>query len=268
MKRMLLFGGIFIIFSIIFAACGTVVQPNYGGVLMQNYGKNGKADYTEVTGRVSTWGLGTELYQVPLWEQRAQVEDTLGLMSADNNEFKCFPKYAYKIKKGRLVDIVFDNSNLAKGDEFLKSVENNILEARMYDIIKEQSRRHITDTLMSTEGSVRFEKECESIIRSEFDKKGFELLALTIQLRYSEKVREKIDKRLEVNTNISVLDQEIAEQRKKNELQKLKVEFAKMESEMLTPEILQKMYLEKWDGKLPIYSNGTLPTPMINIGKK
>ena len=85
--------------TILMSSCGTLVEPNYGGVLMQNYGKNGKSDYTEVAGRVSTFGMGTELYQVPLWEQRASVEDTLGLMSADNNEFRCYPKYAYKVKK-------------------------------------------------------------------------------------------------------------------------------------------------------------------------
>ena len=30
------------------------VQPNYWGVLMENFGKNGKKDYTRVQGRVGT----------------------------------------------------------------------------------------------------------------------------------------------------------------------------------------------------------------------
>ena len=87
--------------AILMSSCGTLVQPNYGGVLMQNYGKNGKSDFTEVSGRVSTWGMGTELYQVPLWEQRGVVDDTLHLISADNNEIEAYPKYSYQIIYGK-----------------------------------------------------------------------------------------------------------------------------------------------------------------------
>ena len=47
------------------AACSRV-EPNQAGVLMENYGRNGKADFTIVTGRVWTIAPGTELYQVPL----------------------------------------------------------------------------------------------------------------------------------------------------------------------------------------------------------
>lgn len=43
------------------------VAPNYAGVLMENFGKNGKSDYTVVSGRVSTIAAGTELFQVPLY---------------------------------------------------------------------------------------------------------------------------------------------------------------------------------------------------------
>ena len=39
------------------------------------------------------------------------------------------------------------------------------------------------------------------------------------RLEFSDKVREKIDSRNEVNTNISVLDQQIEEQKKRNELE-------------------------------------------------
>jgi len=52
----------------------TRVAPNYAGVLMENYGKSGKSDYSIVSGRVSTIAPGTELFQTPLWEQRAEYE--------------------------------------------------------------------------------------------------------------------------------------------------------------------------------------------------
>lgn len=258
--------------TILLAGCGTVVEPNYGGVLMQNYGKAGKSDYSEVSGRVSTWGLGTQLFQVPLWQQRAQVEDTLHMQDAKNNEMKCYPKYAYTITKGKLVDVVFNNSQIANensrsGSDFLKNVENNVLETAIYDIVKEQSRKHIADSLMNNGGSLKFEKECEDLIKKVFADKGFNLEAITIQLTYSSKIMETLDKRLEVSTNVSTLDQQIIEQRKRNELQTLITEHSLIESRALTPEILEKMRIEKWDVHYPTYYSGT-GLPMVNINSK
>ena len=256
--------------GILMSSCGTVVKPNYGGVLMQNYGKAGKSDYTEESGRVSTWGMGTELFQVPLWQQRASVEDTLYMQDSKNNEMTCYPKYAYSVTKGKLVDVVFNNSQIAKensadGESFLKHVEDNVLEMAIYDIIKEQSRKHLADSLMNNGGSLKFEKECEDIIRKAFADKGFTLEAITIQLTYSNKIMETLDKRLEVSTNVSTLDQEIIQQRKKNELEQLRTEFALIQSKALTPEILEARRIEKWDGHYPTYYSGTgLPLPILN----
>ena len=42
---------------IAFASCQRVA-PNYAGVLMENYGKEGKSDFKVVSGRVSTWEWG------------------------------------------------------------------------------------------------------------------------------------------------------------------------------------------------------------------
>lgn len=39
--------------AIFMQSCETV-QPNYQGVLMTNFGKNGKSDFENVKGRVST----------------------------------------------------------------------------------------------------------------------------------------------------------------------------------------------------------------------
>ena len=43
---------------VMFVSCERVA-PNYAGVLMENYGKQGKEDFKIVSGKVSTWELGT-----------------------------------------------------------------------------------------------------------------------------------------------------------------------------------------------------------------
>jgi len=248
-----------------FTSCERVA-PNYYGVLMENYGKNGKEDYKPEQGRVNVLAPGTELFQVPGWEQRGVFQNddgserVLKLKASDNTEFTSKPVYSYKAIKAKVVDLVFQNSRLGSGDGFMRALEDNVLEPRIYDIIKEESRRYTTDTLMAQGGSLLFEQRVQNLVKSEFEKVGLELVSFSSNLDFSEKVKTKIDTRNEVNTNISVLDQQIAEQKKRNELAELQAQEDIIRSKGITPQILQQKALDKWDGKLPAtYSGGALP---------
>ena len=246
----------------LFASCERVA-PNYAGVLMENYGKEGKEDFSIVSGKVSTWEPGSELFQVPLFDQRGEFTNPVVLKAADNTEFTARPAYSYKVIKNRAIDVVFDNKHIDNAeteggkDGFMQSLEDNILEPRIYDLTKEESRKYKTDSLMADGGSLVFEKNLEQIVHDEFEKRGLELLTFSAQLEFSDKVREKIDSRNEVNTNISVLDQQIEEQKKRNELERLRTEQALIQSQGLTKEILYKQFIDKWDGKSSLY--GSIP---------
>lgn len=247
--------------ALMFISCQRVA-PNYDGVLMENYGKAGKSDYSIVKGRVNTMGPGTELFQVPMFQQRAGFEDPSHLKAADNTEFTAKPQYSYRVIKGRSIDVVFDNKQLGGGDDFMKALENNILEPYIYDLMKEESRRYTTDSLMATGGNLRFEEDVQDKVKTIFESKGLELLTFSSNLDFSAKVKSKIENRNEVNTNISVLDQQIAEQKKRNELARLQAEENKILSEGLTPQILRKMEIETWGkygAKVPTYWGGNGP---------
>lgn len=236
------------------------VAPNYIGVLMENYGKAGKADFTTTKGRVITIYPGTELFQVPLFEQRANFDEPLNLKAADNTAFQSNPTYSYAVIEDRAVDVVFQNKQLGSGDSFMKALENNILEAKIYDIMKEESRKFTTDSLMANGGSLRFEERVQDLVEKEFNRRGLSLTTFSSQLEFSDKVTKKIDNRNEVNTNVSVLDQQIIEQRKRNQLAELKALENKIISSGITPELLQQQAIEKWDGKLPsTWSGSALP---------
>ena len=204
------------LFAVLLLTSCERVAPNYAGVLMENFGKQGKEDFKVVSGKVSTWEWGTELFQVPLFDQRGEFADPVTLKAADNTEFNARPAYSYKVIKDKAVDVVFDNKHIDKADTesgkdgFMQSLEDNILEPRIYDLIKEESRKHKTDSLMADGGSLLFEKRLELIVDKEFEKRGLQLLTFSAQLEFSKAVREKIDSRNEVNTNISVLDQQIS----------------------------------------------------------
>lgn len=258
--------------SISVISCGTRVEPNYQGVLMENYGKNGKSDFSLQKGKVNDWGWGTKLYQVPLFEQRASFVGNQGeadkgilhLKASDNTEFTSKPSYSYVVIENRAIDVVFQNKQIdsdGDGDAFMRALENNILEANIYDILKDESRKYVTDTLMASGGSLKFEDAVRLKVEKAFLEKGLELKTFTAQLDFSDKVKSKIDTRNEVNTNVSVIDQQIIEQRKRNELEALQAEQNKIRSSGITPQLLQQQFIEKWDGKTPIY--GTMPVTLF-----
>lgn len=142
----------------------------------------------------------------------------------------------------------------------MKALEDNILEPKIYDIMKEASRSYVTDTLMATGGSLKYEKHVEKLVQQEFEKRGLHLENFSCQLIFSQKVTEKIDSRNEVNTNISVLDQQIEEQKKKNELEELISQQSIIRSKGLTDAILQERAINRWDGVLPAtWAGNNLP---------
>ena len=228
---------------------------------MENYGKDGKSDYSKQQGRVNVMAPGTELFQVPAFEQRAEFESEDGqrrlleLKAADNTQFTASPLYSYKVIPEKVVDLVFQNSRLGSGDDFMRELENNILEPHIYDLIKEESRKFSTDTLMAQGGSLMFEQLVQQLVAKSFAEKGLQLITFSANLDFSDKVKAKIDSRNEVNTNVSVLDQQIIEQRKINELEALRTEQNRIRSAGITPQLLQQQFIEKWDGKTPIYGN-------------
>lgn len=103
-----------------------------------------------------------------------------------------------------------------------------------------------------------FEQKVQKLVSEEFSKRGLELVTFSSQLEFSKSVTERIDKRNEVNTNISVIDQQIQEQRKRLELAQLQAETNRTLSEGITSQLLQQQFIEKWDGKTPLYGDTPL----------
>lgn len=248
MKKLLFVG----LSSILLMTACTRVEPNQAGVLMENHGRNGKSDFTIVNGIVWTIAPGTAVYQVPLWEQRQNFEQQVKLKAADNTEFTAKPTYSFSVIKERAVDVVFNNKQL-EGQEFIQSLSDNILEPKILDIMKEASRSQTTDELMQKGGSLAFEKHVQDLVAKEFKTRGLELLTFSSQLEFSKTVTERIDKRNEVNTNLSVLDQQIQEQRKRLELAELEAKTNQARSDGLSDKLLMQQFIEKWDGKTPLY---------------
>ncbi len=265
---------------VIVSSCSRVA-PNYQGVLMENYGKNGKSDYSLQKGRVSTWMPGSELFQIPLIEQRGTFktadgsDKVLHLKDANNSDFSSRPMYSFEAIDSRAVDLVFKNSQLGNGDDFMDALMNNIIEPKIYDVMKEVSKSFTTQALMettvladgtSTNGSLKYEQKVQDILKKEFDIIGLNLKTFSCQLEFTEAVTKKIDSRNEVNTNISVIEQKVAEAKAQLELERITAEIAMVplvvakKNGVLEEYVRLKVY-QIWDGKQPLY--GTTPFSLL-----
>lgn len=222
------------------------VEPNYYGVLQENYGKAGKSDFSLQAGKVSTLAPGTELFQVPAWEQRAEISSELHLKSSEGTEFTAKPKYSYKAVRERAVDLVFDNKHLGSGSDFMTELQANVLDTRIYDITKEYSKGYKVDELMAAGGTLKFEKELEALILKAFAEKGLELKSFEANIDFEKKVKERITKGNEVNANIATILKEIEEQKVRNVIAQLEADENLIRSKGLTDEILKEQVIQAW----------------------
>lgn len=228
---------------------------------MENYGKNGKADFSIVSGRVWTASPGTELYTVPLFEQRATFDKPVILKSSDGTEFSISPLYSFKVIRDRAVDVIFDNKQIMGNENAIQSIQQNILDPKITDILRSKILSQKSTDLMAEGGNERFNEEARKLVSDELNKRGFELISFSAMLDYSDKVKSIIDARNQSNTQASTLDSKIEQAKKELELERINTEIAKVKSEGLTDKILQQQFIDKWDGKSPIYSS----TPLTKV---
>ncbi len=239
------------------------VQPNQAGVLMENYGKNGKDDFSIVSGKVWTMAPGTELYTVPLFEQRGQFEKPATLKSADGTEFTVRPLYSFKVIKNRAVDVIVDNKQIMGDENAMQSIRQNILDPKITDILRTLIETKKSTELMAEGGNQSFNTIARKAVTDEMNKRGFELVSFSTMLDYSVDVKRIIDTRNQSNTQVSTIDSKIEQANKQLELERINAEIAKVKSEGLTDKILQQQFIEKWDGSTPLYGN----TPITNMVK-
>ena len=149
MKKIILF----LLITISIISCNRP-EPNYEGVLMTEYGRNGINSFKVVTGAQGILGPGSELYQVPMWEQSGDP-DKVEITAKDAGVFTVDPAYTYVPVRGKGPEIVFSykNYNINDPDSFFDLVEKNILNKRVTDAYREEARKYTTDSLMNNMAS-------------------------------------------------------------------------------------------------------------------
>ena len=259
MKKMIIF------FSVIASLVGcNRPEPNYEGVLMTEYGRNGINSFKIVTGAQGILGPGSELYQVPMWEQ-AGDPDIVEITAKDAGVFTVDPSYTYTPIRGKGAEIVFNYKNyrIQDPETFFDNVEANVLNKRVTDAYREEARNYTTDSLMNNLG--KFELSVQSRLKEEFKTKFFDLTTLTSGLKPPASMLKAVEDRNKAIQEANRVKNELETSRMLLEKTKIDAETNKVQSVGLTREILMQQYIEMLgktsnkviitDGRTPVILN-------------
>ncbi len=238
-------------------------EPNFEGVLMENCGKNGLADFKIVTGSQGVLGPCSELYQVPMFEQKGRI-DSFGVTSKDGGYFRIQPVYTWKALRGKGPEICLNYKHIGpQENDFMDGIETNVLEPNIMNVYREEARNYSNDSLLNHVAA--YETKVEDRLKKEFNAKFADLLTISSNLKPPKSMVEAIESKNNV-------DQQIDQAKKDLELTRIGLEKAKIEREKdlvksqgLTKEILQDKWIDAirntqnkviiTDGKTPVIVN-------------
>ncbi|MDF7820104.1 SPFH domain-containing protein [Runella sp. MFBS21] len=224
------------------SACNRV-QPNYEGVLMKNYGREGRGDFSVVTGSQGLLGPGTELYQVPMFEQKADPSEVV-ITAKDAGVFTVDPSLTYQAIRGKGADIIFNYKHVGIDDAntIMDNIESAVLNALVVNAYREEARNFSTDSLMNNLNN--FEQSVEMRLKKDFENKFFTLTALTSGLKPPASMAEAIERRNNAKQQAEQVRNELEVARMNLEKAKIEAEANRVKASGLEPRVLQEQWIE------------------------
>lgn len=236
------------------------------GIKINLYGSDrGVDNITIVSGRVWYNSWTTKIIEFPTFTQNVDY-DPFVVTTKDAAEFKVDPKLNYHVNPA-LVPQIYRQFRKP-----LQEIEQQFLRNTLYDAYRIVANDFSSDSVMSNRA--RFESNIEKVLTIRLAKDGFIYDQLTSAITPPESLRqminaknESIQARLKADNEAKQADSEAKVKiAKANGDASALLVRAKAESEAnrlrqatLTPLLLQKQWIEKWDGTLPTTSAGNQP---------
>ena len=262
----------FFLLVILFNSCERV-DAGHVGVKVNLYGDNkGVDDVVAVTGMVFYNPITTRIYEFPTFIQHKEYkgDDSFVVNSKDGSEFSVSPIMNYSVQREKVPSI------FAKYRRPLEDIEEGFLKTAVYDAFRLATNKYTADELISNRAV--FEVEVRRLLDNQLLKEGFVINQFTSNLIYPETFKKSIEaknnavqaalraenevKTAEAQAKIKVATAEGNAQALLTSA-KAEAEANRMKQQTLTPLLIQLEYVNKWDGKLPVY--GTVPQMFKNI---
>ena len=265
--------GLFLILFL-FKSCERI-DAGHVGVKVNLYGDNkGVSDVTEVTGMVFYNPITHSIYEFPTFIQHKEYtgDNSFVVNSKDGSEFHVSPIINYSVQREKVPQI------FSKYRRSLDQIEEGFLKTSVFDAFRLATNVYTADELISNRQ--KFEIEVRRILEGQLLAEGFVVNQFTSNLVYPETFKTAIEaknnavqaalmaenkvKQAEAEAKIKVATAEGNAQAMLTSA-KAEAEANRMKQVTLTPLLLQLEYINKWDGKLPVY--GEVPQLFRTIQK-
>jgi regulator of protease activity HflC (stomatin/prohibitin superfamily) len=247
------------------------IDAGHVGVKVNLYGDNqGVDDVTAVTGVVFYNPISTKIYEFPTYIQHKEykktddVDNSFIVNSKDGSEFSVSPLINYSVQRDK-VPFIFAKYRRELGD-----IEDGFLKTTIYDAFRMTANSYTADELIGNRQV--FETKVRAFLDAALIKEGFVINQMTSNLIYPETFKRSIEaKNNAVQAALQAENQvKTAEAQAKIKVAtangnaqamltaaKAEAEANSLKQRTITPMLLQLEWINKWDGKLPVY--GTAP---------
>lgn len=221
------------------------VEPNYEGVLMTGYGRNGKSDFERVTGTQNTIWFGTSLYQVPMYAMNGNP-DAIAVTAKDGGVFTVDPQFTYQATRGKGVDIIFNYKYLGLSgqldDDDLDEIETNVLNPLVLNAYREEARNFATDSLLTSINE--FENNVEARLKKHFAAKYFDITALTSGLKPPASMTQNIERMNNAKVETQTVKNQLATATMLQEKAIIEARTNEIKSRGYTREVLAERWID------------------------
>jgi regulator of protease activity HflC (stomatin/prohibitin superfamily) len=250
------------------------IDAGHVGVKVNLYGDNkGVSDVTEVTGMVFYNPITHNIYEFPTFIQHKEYtgENSFIVNSKDGSEFHVSPIINYSVQRDKVPSI------FAKYRRSLEQIEEGFLKTAVFDAFRLATNKYTADELIGNRQ--QFEVEVRKILEGQLLREGFVVNQFTSNLLYPETFKKAIEaknnavqgalmaenkvKQAEAEAKIKVATAEGNAQAMLTSA-KAEAEANRMKQQTLTPMLLQLEWVNKWDGKLPVYGQAPMLYKPVN----
>jgi regulator of protease activity HflC (stomatin/prohibitin superfamily) len=271
----LITGGIVGLFLMVFLfkSCERI-DAGHVGVKVNLYGDNkGVSDVTEVTGMVFFNPITHSIYEFPTFIQHKEYtgENSFVVNSKDGSEFHVSPIINYSVQREKVPQI------FAKYRRSLDKIEEGFLKTAVFDAFRLATNVYTADELISNRQ--KFEIEVRRILDGELGKEGFIITQFTSNLLYPETFKKAIEAKNNAVQGALMAENKVKQAEAEAKIKvataqgnaqamltsaKAEAEANSLKQKTITPMLLQLEWINKWDGKLPVYGQAPMLYKPVN----
>lgn len=273
MRNILIGVGVFFTLTFLFFSCERI-DAGHVGVKVNQYGDNkGVSDVVEVTGMVFFNPITHSIYEFPTFIQHKEYtgENSFVVNSKDGSEFHVSPIINYSVQRDKVPQI------FAKYRRSLDQIEEGFLKTAVFDAFRLATNVYTADELISNRQ--KFEIEVRRILDGELGKEGFVITQFTSNLLYPETFKKAIEAKNNAVQGALMAENKVKQAEAEAKIKvataqgnaqamltsaKAEAEANSLKQKTITPMLLQLEWINKWDGKLPVYGAAPMLYKPVN----